>query len=189
VADGPTSDVVSRYLSTSYSSLSDRTWPDVESAPGNGDVRLRRACVRPENGSPADAIDVHTSFVIEVEYWNFRPAARLNLSLHVYNEQGTKVFNALPYLEEAWQGRPFPRGLYRDRCHIPADLLNDGLHRVELMVVDSNQVVYQLDDLLDFDVRDDGEGREGWFGRWEGAVRPQFEWETEQLVDADLEPA
>ena len=186
VADGPSSDVVSRYLSTSFSALSEQSWPDIEAAPGNDAVRLRRAVVRPEGGSTADAIDVHTAIAVEIEYWNLRPGALLNLSLHVYNEQGIKIFNALPYLERVWQGRPFPRGLYRDTCHIPPNLLNDGMHRIELMVIeDGRYLLHQIDDLLVFDVRDVGASRDGWFGEWEGAVRPQLEWQTEQLFEGD----
>jgi lipopolysaccharide transport system ATP-binding protein len=186
VADGPTPDVVSRYLATSFSALSERSWPDIETAPGNDTVRLHRAVIRPEGMSGTDAIDVKTPVAIEIEYWNLRPGARLNLSLHVYNAQGIKVFNALPYKERVWQGQPFPRGLYRDTCHIPSDLLNDGMHRIELMVVEDVHVIYQFDDLLVFDVRDDAAAREGWFGSWEGAVRPQLAWETEQLLEDDL---
>ena len=186
VADGPSSDVVSRYLSTSFSAMSDRSWPDLESAPGNDAVRLHRAVVRPEGGSTTDPIDVQTPIAVEIEYWNLRPGALLNLSLHFYNEQGIKIFNALPYLERTWQGRPLPRGLYRDTCHIPPNLLNDGMHRIELMVVqDGHYLVHQIDDLLVFDVRDVAASRDGWFGSWEGAVRPQLAWRTEQLLEGD----
>jgi lipopolysaccharide transport system ATP-binding protein len=186
LADGPTSQVVARYLSTSFSALTERSWPDLESAPGNDAVRVRRAVVRPERGRPGGVIDVRTPVVIEFDYWNLRPGARLNLSLHVYNEQGIEVFNAVPYLERVWQGRPFPRGLYRDRCHVPGDLLNDGVHRIALVVVrDSNHVLYQAEDLLVFEVRDDPAGRDGWYGSWTGAVRPRLAWETEQLVDGE----
>ncbi len=187
LADGPSPDIVSRYLATSFSALSERSWPDMQTAPGNDQVRLHRARVRPEAGTASDVIDVRTPVVIEVEYWNLRPGARLNLSLHLFNEQEIRVFNALPYTERVWQGRPFPRGLYRDTCHIPGNLLNDGMHRVSLMVVEnSTSVVFETDDLLMFDVRDDPMGRDGWFGRWEGAVRPQLAWETEQLDDDSI---
>ena len=191
LADGPTSEVVGRYLATSFSQLSERCWPELESSPGNDAVRIRRASVRPESGTPADAIDVRTPVAIEFEYWNLRAGALLNLSLHIYNAQGVMIFNALPYLERTWQGRPFPRGLYRDTCHVPGDLLNDGTYRVELMIVDSNRVIYKQDEILVFEVREDAASREGWFGAWEGAVRPQLPWTTVQLIDDDatLEPA
>jgi lipopolysaccharide transport system ATP-binding protein len=186
IADGPTSEVVSQYLSTSFSALGERNWPTLGVAPGNDTVRVRRAVVRPESGAATDVIGVQTPIAVEVEYWNLRPGARLNLSLHFYNEQGIRIFNALPYLECVWQGQQFPRGVYRDTCHIPAHLLNDGVHRIELMVVEnSSHVIFQMDDLLVFDVRDDGSSRDGWFGRWEGAVRPQLMWDTERILESD----
>jgi lipopolysaccharide transport system ATP-binding protein len=183
MADGPTPEVVDRYVSTSFSVRCEQSWPDRESAPGNDAVRLRRATIRPEFGVPSDPIDVRTPLALEFEYWNLRAEAQLNLSLHVYNAQGLMVFNALPYLEKVWQGRPFPRGLYRDTCHIPGDLLNNGTYHIELMVVDSNHVIYKHDEIVVFEVQDDPFSRDGWFGSWEGAVRPQLEWETEQLID------
>ncbi|MDQ3849119.1 MAG: ABC transporter ATP-binding protein [Actinomycetota bacterium] len=190
VADGAPSEVISRYLTTSFSALTERLWPEPQDAPGNDRVRLRSARVRPEGGHPEDPVFVTTPFVVEFEYWNLRPGAHLNLSLHVYNEQGVKIFNALPMEERVWQGRPFPPGLFRDVCHVPGNLLNDGLHRIELMVVeDSAHLVHHMEDVLMFEVRDVGDTREGWYGEWEGAVRPRLGWEThyEGPVTADVD--
>jgi homopolymeric O-antigen transport system ATP-binding protein len=188
VAEGSSSEVVSKYLATSFSSRSEQSWDAPGEAPGNDRVRIRRVSVRPENGVPADPIDVTTPIAMEFEYWNLRDGARLYLSLHIYNEQGAMVFNALPTEEPKWRGRPFPRGLFRDVCHVPGNLLNDGVHRVELLVVeDSAYIIYSMDDALMFDVWDVATGREGWYGRWLGAVRPRLQWETELLERADSE--
>jgi homopolymeric O-antigen transport system ATP-binding protein len=182
VADGPPGAVISQYLTTSFSALTERVWPEPDDAPGNDRVRIRRAQVRPEGGEPKDPIYVTTPFVVEFEYWNLQEGARLNLSLQFFNEQGIMVFNALPMEERVWQGRPFPRGLFRDVCHVPGNLLNNGVHRIELMVIeDSARSLHHMEDVLMFEVRDLGETREGWYGEWEGAVRPQLEWETEHL--------
>jgi lipopolysaccharide transport system ATP-binding protein len=182
VADGPPSEVISRYLTTSFSALTERVWPTPADAPGNERVRIRSARVRPQGGDPSDPIYVTTPFEVEFEYWNLREGARLNLSLHFYNEQGIMVFNALPMEEPVWQGRPLPRGLFRDVCHVPGHLLNNGVHRIELMVVeDAAHVIHRMQDVLMFEVRELGDTREGWYGEWEGAVRPRFEWETEHL--------
>jgi lipopolysaccharide transport system ATP-binding protein len=184
-ADGPPSEVISQYLTTSFSALTERNWPDPEDAPGNDRVRIHSARIRPEEGSPQDPIYVTSPFALEVEYWNLREGARLNVSLHVFNEQDIMVFNALPMEERVWQGQPFPRGLFRDVCHIPGDLLNSGVHRIQLMIVeDSAHVIHQMDDMLMFEVRDMGAERGGWYGEWEGAVRPRLKWETEQIDTA-----
>ena len=184
VEEGSASHVVSRYLQTAYSNLTKQEWPEPRTAPGNEKVRLRRASVRPVQGCSEEPITVRTAFQIEFEYWNLQPGAYLNLSLHVYNEQGIMVFNAVPVEETTWSGRAFPAGLFRDACTIPANLVNDGRYRVELLIVqDDANVIYQQEDILVFDVQDVVEGRGAWYGKWSGAVRPVFAWQTE-LVEA-----
>lgn len=185
VDEGPATSVVSRYLRSALSSLTERLWDDIRTAPGTEKVRLRRACVRPVTGRPDDQITTETPFVLEFEYWNLEPDAHLNLSLHIYNDQGILVFNALPVRETTWRGRPFPRGLFRDRCYVPGNLLNDGVHRVELLIVrDEANVLFQYEDVLIFDVHETVGERGAWYGKWAGAVRPMLDWTTE-LVETD----
>lgn len=179
--------VVSDYLKESFSSQTESTWNDVQTAPGNDQVRLRRVCVRPENGSSYDPITIRTPLVMEFEYWNLKPGAHINLSLHLLNEQGTTIFNTFPITGEAWLGSSFPSGLFRSAVHIPGDLLNDGLHRLTLLIVrDQSSVIFRMDDALSFDVQDSIERRPDWHGKWIGAVRPFLKWETE-MVEPTLE--
>lgn len=176
--DGPAGRVISDYLKTSFSSATERRWTAMESAPGNDKVRLRGARVRPVQGSAEDAIDVRTPFVFELEYWNLQPGASLNLSLHLFNDQGVLVFNAGP-LEEP---HPLPAGLFRDVCRVPGDLLNDGRYKIELLVVqDQGKVLHRFADLLTFDVLDTPELRGSWYGRWPGVVRLPLPWSTEAI--------
>jgi lipopolysaccharide transport system ATP-binding protein len=182
VEEGITSQVVSRYLQTAYSNITEQSWPDSRTAPGNDKVRLRRAAVRAVDGTSSDLITVRTSFQIELEYWNFQQGAYLNISLHVYNDAGIMVFNAVPAEEPIWNGRAFPAGLFRDVCIIPANLVNDGRYRIELLIVQNDaNVIYRKEDILVFDVQDVVDGRGAWYGRWSGAVRPAFKWQTELL--------
>jgi lipopolysaccharide transport system ATP-binding protein len=182
---GQPSQVVSHYLQTSFSAVTEQVWPDLATAPGNEKVRVRRACVRPLDSPPSDPITVRTPFVLEFEYWNLEPGTYLNLSLHIYNEEGIMVFNALPINEPVWQGRPFPVGLFRDVCYVPGDLLNDGIYRVELLVVRNDTIViHRQSDILVFEVQDIVELRGAWYGKWVGAVRPAFKWRTE-LIEPD----
>ena len=181
--EGDSNNVVRNYLHTNSSSAgSERSWNNDETAAGNEKVGIRSVRVRPVNGSAGDAITIQTPFVLEFEYWNRVPGARLNLSLHLYNEQGITVFNSFPVREPVWHGRPFPNGLFRSSCYIPGNLLNEGVHRVLLLVVeDQGIVIFSMDDALVFNVVDSVERRGDWHGKWEGAVRPDLEWETEYL--------
>ena len=176
--------VVAHYLQTSYPRRVERVWDDPATAPGNERVRLRSARVAVAPDDAASSLTTRTPFSMELEYWNLQPGAHLNLSLHVYNEQGTLVFNAVPFVEPTWGARPRPAGLFRDVCRVPGDLLNDGVYRIELLVVeDDTRVVYRHDDLLIFDVQDAVELRGAWHGKWPGAVRPVLEWRTELLEE------
>jgi lipopolysaccharide transport system ATP-binding protein len=185
VQDGPSSDVVLNYLKTTFSGQAEQVWDDPARAPGNEQVRIRSMRIRLDGSSPTNQITVRTPFVMEFEYWNLVPDARLNLALHLQNEQGIMVFNTGPADEKKWHGRPFPIGLFRSTCRVPGDLLNNGVYHVRLLVVrDQKYHVYRHEDALVFDVRDSADFRGAWHGRWPGVVRPILEWKTE-LVSED----
>jgi lipopolysaccharide transport system ATP-binding protein len=184
VEDGQPGQVVSTYLKTSFSPLTEQVWDDIKAAPGDETVRLHRACVRSENGSPSDPITIRTSLVLEFEYWNLKPDAYLNLSVDLFNEQGVHVFTTAPVRESLWHGRPFPAGLFRSLCHIPGDLLNDGTYRIVLLVVQNQGIIISRHrDILVFEVNDVSEMRGDWHGKWPGPIRPNLQWSTE-LVEA-----
>jgi lipopolysaccharide transport system ATP-binding protein len=179
---GESGEVVSQYLRTTLQTVTEQTWEDPNTAPGNDKVRLRRVCVRPVEGVATASINIRTPYVIEFDYWNLVPEARLDLSFHLYNEQGIMVFNHNTYLEASWHGRPRPEGLFRSTWFIPGDLMNDGEYKVSLVVTsDQALAIYKHSDLLAFTVLDAQEMRNAWHGRWPGAVRPNLKWRTELL--------
>jgi lipopolysaccharide transport system ATP-binding protein len=179
--EGRPAEVISSYLKTALSIQPEQTWDDTASAPGNEQVRVRRARVRPAGAEPVTPeITVRTPLTVEFEYWNFVPGAHLNLSIVVSSEEGYPIFNTAPVNETQWHGKPFPAGLFRSSFHIPGDLLNEGTHRVQLYVVkDQSIVLYRHDDILTFIVNDTVERQTGWYGKWIGAVRPALTWKTE----------
>jgi lipopolysaccharide transport system ATP-binding protein len=179
---GEASEIVPQYLHTALQTVTEQKWDDPQTAPGNDKVRLHRVCVRPVEGPASGSIDIRTPYVIEFEYWNMIPDGRLDLSFHLFNEQGIMVFNHNTYLESEWHGRPRPRGLFRSTCFIPGDLMNDGEHKVNLVVTsDQAHAIYKHADLLAFTVLDAPEMRNAWHGRWPGAVRPNLQWKTEMV--------
>ena len=179
--DGQSNDVISNYLTTYASTLMVQEWPDMDGAPGNEVFRLRRACVRPVNGTPVDQITVRTPFVIEFDYWNLVPDSNVYLSILLINEHGIVTFGSAPVDEMLW-GSPFPKGLFRSVCHIPGDLLNSGIHRVVLRVVRGNRyVIYKKDDILSFDIHDSPDSKVLYYGMRAGSVRPVLNWTTELL--------
>jgi len=186
VEEGSPKQLVYSYLKTSTSTRTEQVWKEISTAPGNDRVRLRRLCVRPENGSASDPITVQTQLIMEFEYWNLDPGARLNLSLFLYNEEGVVVFNTGPVSEKVWNGRPFPVGLFRSVCHIPGDLLNTGTYRVRLLVVKNQKFhIYRWEDALVFDVTDVPRGQGTWYGKVHGVVRVNLRWNTDLIEGAE----
>lgn len=187
---GSADDVVSHYLQKAFDPVSVREWPDIASAPGNEAVRLRSARVVPHDNLETGFITVKTPIRLEFEYWNLRPGARLNLSMHVHNEHGVMAFNSISLNEPVWHGRGFPPGLFRSSCLIPGDLLNDGMYRIQLMLVqDEGIVLHTEDDALILEVADSPEGRGNWHGKWQGVLRPILKWETGLISPLTAEPA
>lgn len=179
-AEGAAGQVVSRYLHRFSSAVTSRSWTDLATAPGNEQFRLCSAAVHPLDSAAAEAITVRTPFTIEFVYWNLTPDAYLNLNLQLYNEHGVFIFEAGPIDAPIW--RPLPKGLHRDVCYVPGDLLNNGLYRVMLKVVNHRgALVHTMEDVLIFEVRDTGDWRAGHYGEWGGVVRPILQWERAVL--------
>lgn len=178
---GPCKDVVGEYLAAGAALAAERSWPEPAAAPGNEEVRLARICVRPAR--PTDArITIRTSLEIEVEYEVLAPSLLFNLSLTLYSEMEVPIFNTLSTSDPEWRARAHARGRYRSLCVIPGDMLNDGIHRLWIyMVKDRARVIALLPDALVFDVSDDPSLRDGWYGKFLGAVRPLLEWRTFRL--------
>ncbi|HUS95120.1 MAG TPA: polysaccharide ABC transporter ATP-binding protein [Hyphomicrobiaceae bacterium] len=179
--DGRTHEVLAAYTRSEHAGSGvERSWPDPANAPGNDSIRLRYALVQPLGGAPGDAIDVRQAFALSFEYESHLAGAHLNVSACVYSGDGALVFHAGPTEEPS----AMPSGRYRDRCIVPGDLMNDGNYRVSLEIRDRGELLLTVSDLLTFEILDVPDGRFGWFGKWDGVVRPRLDWTTEHLPAA-----
>jgi lipopolysaccharide transport system ATP-binding protein len=185
VEQGDTISVINTYLDQSSTYTLEQRWTRIDSAPGNELVRLHSARILTDGGTVPDKITVWTPLNLEFCYWNLVPDAKLNLSLILYNTQGTIVFNTTSSFESQWHGKPFSKGMFRSCCALPGKLLNDGSYYLDLLIVmDTTRVLYTFKEILRFDVREDPRARKGhWYGKVPGVIRPQLNWQTEKLND------
>ena len=117
-------------------------------------------------------------------YWNLDAGLKLNLSVMVQTQEGVCAFVTASTVEHRWHGRPFPTGLFRSTCQVPRDLLNDNVYRVTLLFVkDSTTVLHVEEGLLSFEIDDSLQGRDEWYGKWQGVVRPALSWTTERIEE------
>jgi lipopolysaccharide transport system ATP-binding protein len=189
---GPTADVVAEYLKVSSGNDGEWTWPDPSTAPGNDRIRLHS--VRVSSGDQTKTeVDIDKEISIEVEFLNLIPGLR-NVCTNIYlvDAMGTVVLStgntpSANQLKEEWFDKPHPAGLFRSRCTLPANFLNDGLYYVTVYVVTLGplNIEVEVPQAISFRVFDTGVMREPGGGKdWAGVVRVRLPWETEYLGTA-----
>ncbi len=183
VEDGPATEVVTNYLATSVnaSHSSEEVWDDANEAPGNDIVRLRRVCVKPQEGGQSAALTMQTPFKVEVDYWNLSADASLHITMHLYTSEGVIAFTT-----GSRNSKPMQTGLFRSTGYFPGNLLNSGLHRFTILVIkNSNTVVFSHDSQVILNIIDVRQRDGACYGKEPGVVQPMLEWKTE-LLDAKL---
>jgi lipopolysaccharide transport system ATP-binding protein len=189
IRSGAPRDIVNDYLSSIIASVSsnrDQVWEDRSTAPGNERIRLRRIRLVTDASGPSAAIHLDTSIDIEVEYWNLVPGTKVILNLSIYSIDGTDVLE--DWTADDAKGRdPFPKGLFKTTCRIPANLLNEGTYRVRLVFFEfeSTSHLYDLREALVFTVSDIKERPVSWHGRFIGFVHPKLGWSTRLVTSQE----
>ena len=175
IDQGETTHIVTNYLSkVSHKSL-DKHWDNIENAPGNDQVRVKRFKLFPEYQDDLNHIDVRTPINFQFEFWNLVEGANLNLSMHLYTFTGECIFNV------GTQSESFPKGLVTGTCELPGNFLNDGSYVVSMMIVkDTSTVLYNMEEALVFDIEDYRENVT-WYGKWPGYIRPQLNFSIRQI--------
>lgn len=184
VFEGTPAAATSRYLQEWLPTMDEVVYDDIKTAPGNEDIRLHSARVRPRDGSPKSHITVRTPLIAEFEYWKLKERSCLDLVAEIWNEHGIMVFAT------GKLGVPAsPQGLLRGSVIIPADLMNIGTYRVRLVVILGGVTeIAEWEDVVTFEVHDAAsELRGSYHGHWPGAVRPNLEWKTEFIRSLEEE--
>ncbi len=187
VMDGPSEEVVARYLQTEAGSGSHRAWPDDATAPGGKRARLRAVRVVGEDGELVDSADVRRPVGIEITFELLRDDVPVFPKIKVVDREGDTAFNAMD-TSDGWEHAGV--GRYVSTVWIPGNLLNEGLYAVDVSLctigaVGSQKLVHQaaVPDAVSFHVHDPAEGdsSKGRFaGHLKGAVRPLLDWQTKK---------
>lgn len=169
---GHSKEVVSKYLQIDAPVKMRKIWSDPTTAPGDQNVRMHSVKVSYEGEASGDSLTVASEIDLEFTFWNFDQSAMLNYSVHLYDNQEICIFNTFS------KAQIYPKGLVKGRFQIPGNFLNDGVYRVRLLLVKNmKEAILDLDAVAVFEV-DDIERQVAWYGKWAGAVRPAFKWET-----------
>ena len=176
-ADGRTHDVLSSYLRAGAEGPSGlRHWTP-ETAPTGGSAKLHAIQALSLDEAHPHLIDVHTPFQIAFDYEWMGGSQPLRFDIRVLNQSGVVVFDvASP--QSTWAQTP---GRHRISCLIPGDMLNADEYRLNLILRQGDEEVLDLPDVMLFELLDSDVDRYGWYGEWEGVLRPRFEWRAEPM--------
>ena len=173
--EGATEEAVSAYLSQDFRASLERRWVNAAEAPQGGGYRVMEARLVPCGQTESGRMTIENAFDLVFCLWSDKPA-RTNLSLHFMTPAGEIGFAvASPCVN-------VPIGQTAFRCHVPANLLNDGNYTIELLVVECSKAQVVVKDALTFEI-DDRARTGAWMGKWPGFVRPHLSWDYEHLAD------
>lgn len=172
---GHIASVVDAYLGMEVTNITEHTWNDVTSAPGNDSVKIKSAKIIPDTTPSSDIITVKTPLRIEYVF-DLYVHALFFIGFHLKTVTGECVFVT------ASTSQTIGPGEYKSTCFIPGDLLNNGTYTLETYFVkDSNIVLYKASNLLVFDVHDVERESGSFLGEIPGAVRPKLSWQVEAV--------
>lgn len=175
-AMGDTSEIVDKYVGSLQRNKFHTTWEDIAEAPGNEYVRILSLELEPDLRSENSVIDIRTSLTVKFTIRNQQENVLLNAGLHLFNYAGECIFDVAssPVLCNT--------GTVQGECRIPGNFLNDGSYYISLIIVQDTSIpLFYYEAGLHFEVADFRENTT-WFGKWKGAVRPQFPFRFEPVL-------
>jgi len=189
--DGPTDEVMEKYLGGGVSPQGERTWPDTSRAPGNDVVRLLGIRTKSSSGEVCSQFDARDAIELEFEYAVLREGYQLCAGIELLDPNGVVIVLTFDdYILGPW-GDQEPRevGSFISSVSIPGDFLNEGNLTANLRIfsppseANFSPHVCELD-VLRFAVGDEMD-RRGVPGSYpfpfSGLVRQRLHWSTERL--------
>jgi lipopolysaccharide transport system ATP-binding protein len=173
---GEVKKVIGSYLSNYSKNNLEQNWYNKPDAPGNDEVKFRFIKIQPKLLPDQLSMDVRNPIEISIEFESFIKNATLNLSLFVLSLTGECVFNIGSEIATNNEG------IYKGICEIPAPLLNDGSYTISIMIVkDTTNVLYYLEEPLNFEIADWRPGNGNWYGKWPGIIRPTIPFTLQKI--------
>jgi lipopolysaccharide transport system ATP-binding protein len=184
VIQGPTTQVISQYLSSKINQSSQVQWSFAE-APGTERVKLHAVRALNPEGEACVDMNIDQPITLEVEFWILRKT-RMTPSFGIYNQQGLLLFALANLHDKTWGNMEYVPGLYKCSCCIPGNYLNEGQHFVSINF-SSNNNAYLVEiirnEVIGFRVVDTGASRGEYVGVWVGLVRPLIPWSGARIGD------
>jgi lipopolysaccharide transport system ATP-binding protein len=176
--------VVAAYLSKGAEEEGERSWENLDEAPGNDNIRLRAVRVLNSHAQVSSTFDVRLPIRVEIEYEVFSPLSNMRVGFRLITSDGVIVFDARDTEDQRWQGKTRSPGKYVSTCEIPGMFLNSGTY---LLTVGSDipfvETLFFEDIILTFNVQQTGIPSVHDSEHVPGVICPSLKWAITKLID------
>ena len=181
VLDGEAPEVVSSYLASAVSGLSEGeiSWKTDAEAPGEHGLKLRAIRLKQEDGTISSVFDVEKAIFIEIVY-EVKTSRGLRFRLGFLTSTGEVAFQSN---DKSARKDTVAPGRYRNTCIIPGNLLNVGEYIVRVGAGSPEMKKGELPDREYLKFQTIGTGSYGaqYRGKWPGVVCPKLDWIIESI--------
>lgn len=184
VDDGPSADVVAKYMTSGIAQIGCREWYNNEAERyGDDTVQLLAVRVLDKDGVTIDSTDIRHSVTIEMEFQVLKDGYNLLPHFHLFNEAGTNIMSIVD-LDKEWQNKTRPKGIYRTAVTIYGNFFSECTVFVHANMISLDPSIHHFSaqDVIAFQVFDSLEGnsaRGTYVGSLNSIVRPAFAWQTD----------
>ena len=178
--DGDAISAVDFYMQGGSDLSSFREWT-TDDMPGNSNIKIRHAAVYGQGKPIGDPILTSDNIVFEVEFYNSLDNAVVDVTWDLMNVQGIHV----AHLGQVCDFKGLPEGWHKSTAVLPKDILNTERYVFNVKFGrNQRELLFQIQDILIFDVEDDIENRGSNFSKLPGVIHPICEWQTEAVRSA-----
>jgi lipopolysaccharide transport system ATP-binding protein len=173
---GPSTEVVTAYLSSSVGTEVKSSWSNESSNPDHSEVRFKSARLLSIDNKPVSTVSFDSSFLIEIAYDVMVPIRELSIAYMLYDSQSIRVFESMDTDMPEWRGRVRERGQYVSICKILPFFLKPGRYHLSLAsFVEGVKMIELQDSVLSLDVSEVGYCL---MPKRLGVVSPVLEWKV-----------
>lgn len=178
---GPIEPIVSHYLRGDNEADNHKFFNKNSELSGKG-FEMIEIGVKKTGGDYSDIIHMEDSVEIYMKYLLTEDKENMDITLHLKNDQGEKLFSC------TGGGRCYDwfhkKGLYEQRCVIPANFFNWGDFSIDVYIIEDNSRSFLRDyDVISFSVVNKAVKLGEFMGKEPGNITPQFNFYEKYLND------
>ena len=146
---------------------------------GNEFCNVQRISAKNILNQESQDFNISEPINIFIEYEILERGYKAMFSVVLFDDMGTVLFGSLNNLEPQYFNKVLEKGQYASECHIPGNLLNEGVYFVSLVGMSTSKTdSFTIEHALKIKAQDDGILKNGYDGSYGGFFRPKLDWIT-----------